>query len=225
MKLALVLSGQLRSFKEGYQYLKTNLLENNNVDIYIHTWSKNWDKTVLELFEPKDILIEDDSIFNNFSNYRIVSNNHPARNTILMYRSIRYADMLRKNSKVEYDWIIRSRFDFALNTKINFNNLDKNKMYFCDTRSNFYATEVHDQFAIATPTDMNIYSSVYENIDKYHSEGCVVNGEDLLIYHLTKNNYIGKHKINYIDLNCPFIGGPYNCGKHSLIRTDMEKWK
>lgn len=225
MKLALVLSGQLRAFEEGFKYIKNNLLDHNDVDVYFHTWSKNWNKIVLNLYKPKDIIIEDDSIFNYFSDYKIVSQNHPARNTILMYRSIKYADILRKNSNINYDWVIRTRFDFALNSKIQFNTLDKTKMYFCDTRSNDEATEVHDQFAITTPDEMNIYSTVYDNIDQYHSEGCLVNGENLLIYHLQKNKLNGKNKINYIDLNPPFINGPYNWGKHSLIRSDMEKWR
>jgi hypothetical protein len=224
MKIALVLSGQLRSVSEGFKYIKQNLLDHYDVDVFFHTWVKNWDRNAIDLYKPKDALIEEDSIFGNFPNYRIVSSSHPARNTILMYRSIKYADMLRKNSHTEYDWIIRTRFDFALNTKIQFNQLDRTKMYFCNTRSNIQSTEVHDQFALATPNDMSIYSSVYDNIHSYHSEGCVVNGEDLLIYHLAKNKCNGSSKIKYIDLNPPFIDGKYNCGKHSLIRNDMEKW-
>ena len=224
MKIALVLSGQLRSVSEGYKYIKQNLLNHYDVDVFFHTWAKNWDRNAIELYKPKDALIEEDSIFDNFPNYRIVSDSHPARNTILMYRSIAYADMLRKHSKIEYDWVIRSRFDFALNVKIDFNQLDRTKMYFCDTRSNAEATEVHDQFAIARPNDMDVYSSVYNNIHSYHSEGCVVNGEDLLIYHLAKNKYNGISKIRYISLNPPFMNGEYNCGKHSLIRNDMKRW-
>lgn len=225
MKLALVLSGQLRSFEQGYEYIKTNLLDYYDVDIFFHTWSKNWNNKVLILYNPKEALVEDDAIFGDFKHYRIVSNSHPARNTILMYRSIKYADMLRQNSGIKYDWVLRTRFDFALNKKINFQDLDPNKMYFCDTRSNVDRTTVHDQFVIATSNNMNIYSDVYDNIEKYHTEGCVINGEDLLIYHLQKNNCLGKNKIEYVNLHPPFINGAYNCGKHSLIRDDMEMWK
>jgi len=225
MKLALVLSGQLRSFEQGYEYIKTNLLDHYDVDVFFHTWSKNWNNKVLVLYNPKEVLVEDDAIFGDFKHYRIESNNHPARNTVLMYRSIKYANMLRQNSGIKYDWILRTRFDFALNTKINFQDLEPNKMYFCDTNSNVDRTTVHDQFVIATSNNMNIYSDVYDNIEKYHTEGCVVNGEHLLIYHLQKNNGLGKDKIEYVNLHPPFINGPYNWGKHSLIRDDMEIWK
>lgn len=224
MKIALVLSGQLRAFQQGYNFIKKNLLDHYDVDVFFHTWSKNWNNKVLELYNPKEALVEDDTVFGKFNGYKIASDNHPARNTIMMYRSIRYADMLRQKSDINYDWIVRTRFDFGLNKKINFEQLNTNKMYFCDTRKNENATTVHDQFAITTPSDMNVYSNVYENIDTYHSEGCVVNGEDLLIWHLNKNNLLGKHKIEYIDLDPPFLHGKYNWGKHSLIRDDMEIW-
>jgi hypothetical protein len=223
MKVALVLSGQLRSWKAGFDYIKRNLLDHYDVDVYFHTWSKNWDAGVIEAYNAKEVLVEDDAVFGNYYGYRIVSHRHPARNTIMMYRSIKYADMLRKNSRVDYGWVVRTRFDFALNAKLHLENLDETKMYFCDTRSNEEKSVVHDQFCIGTPTDMDIYTGLYDNIHRYHEEGCFVNGEDLLEHHLRKHNIVGIRS-EYLDLNPPFVHGNYNYGRHSLIRDDMEKW-
>jgi hypothetical protein len=221
-RIALVLSGQLRSFAKGYEYMFENLLRHHQVDVYFHTWSKNWNHGVLQ-YLPAQFLVEDDKVFGDYPIFRIASPRHPARNTILMYRSIHYADMLRRTSGVEHDWVVRTRFDFALNRKIPFDELDKTKMYFCDTRSNEQKTAVHDQFCIATPQDMDHYSDVYPNIAKYHSDGCVVNGEDLLEHHLKCKGLLGN-KVEYINLNPPFLHGRYNYGPHSLIRDDMENW-
>lgn len=227
MKIALCLSGQIRSFEKGFEYVKSNLLDHYSTDVFIHTWSKNWTNKVIELYSPKDILIEDDSIFQNFSQYKAPSPRHyvlrPARNTILLYRSIRYADILRQSYNEKYDFVIRSRFDFALNVKINFEQLDKDKIYFCNTRANSEKTIMHDQFAIAHPSLMSRYSSLYSNIDTYHYDGCLVNGENLLEYHMLKTKLAPDH-VDYLNLNPPFVDGRYNSGKHSLIRNDMEKW-
>ena len=38
MKVALCLSGQPRVVEVGYQKLKATILDNNDVDIFIHTW-------------------------------------------------------------------------------------------------------------------------------------------------------------------------------------------
>jgi hypothetical protein len=226
MRIALVLSGQLRSFSEAFEYISQNLLANNEVDVYFHTWCKNWNSAVVNKYKPKDYFVELDNLFGLFSecNYVSISPRHPPRNFFMMYRSIMMADLLRQNSNIEYDWIVRTRFDFALNKKIDFTTLSKNKMYFCNTSMNAEHTAMHDQFVVSTPNDMSIYSSVYKNIDQYYSEGCLMNGEDLLQHHFKKHNMFGKDKIGYLDLNPPFMHGQYNYGKHSLIRTDMQNW-
>ena len=38
MKIALCISGQPRSFEKGYEYHYKNIIENNDVDVFIHTW-------------------------------------------------------------------------------------------------------------------------------------------------------------------------------------------
>ena len=97
-------------------------------------------------------------------------------------------------------------------------------MYYCSTRSNADHTAVHDQFVIAQDKEMEVYCSVYDNIDSYHEEGCIVNGENLLEWHLRSSGLLGKDVVSYLDLNPPFMHGQYNYGKHSLIRDDMERW-
>ena len=226
MKIALCLSGQLRSFSETFEYISRNLLANNEVDVYFHTWSKNWNSSVVDMYKPNDYFVELDNLVGLFSesNYTSISPSHPPRNFFMMYRSILMADLLRQSSNIEYDWIVRTRFDFALNKKIDFASLNKDKMYFCNTRMNEKHTAIHDQIVVSTPNDMSIYSSVYKNIDQYYSEGCVLNGEELLEHHLKKHKMLGKDKIDYLDLNPPYMHGNYNWGKHSLTRTDMQNW-
>jgi hypothetical protein len=97
------------------------------------------------------------------------------------------------------------------------------KMYYCNTRANTEKSIVHDQFVVTQPLGMDVYSTVYKNIDQYHDEGCVVNGENLLEWHLRKNGLLAG-VVDYLDLNPPFLHGRFNCGRHSLIRDDMERW-
>lgn len=225
MKIALCLSGQIRSFKIAFEYMNKNLLSCNDVDVYFHTWSKNWDDDVLSLYKPKNFIIEDQSCFRlKKQDYRIAGNNHPAFNTFMMYRSNMMVNTIRKSFDIKYDWIIRTRFDFALNTKIDFSLLNSEKMYYCNTRSNSNYTEVNDQVVISKNEGMDMITSIYHNIDRYHDEGCIVNGENLLQWHLFKNNSLNANVVEYIDLNPPFNDGNYNYGKHSLVRTDMHLW-
>jgi hypothetical protein len=132
------------------------------------------------------------------------------------------ANMLRRSSDISYDWIVRTRFDFALNTKLDFSAMTNGKMYYCNTRANTEKSIVHDQFVVTQPLGMDVYSTVYKNIDQYHDEGCVVNGENLLEWHLRKNGLLAG-VVDYLDLNPPFLHGRFNCGRHSLIRDDIER--
>jgi hypothetical protein len=61
----------------------------------------------------------------------------------------------------------------------------------------------------------------YENIDDYHDQGCRINGEDLLMMHLSKKSLVGD-RIKYHGMNHPFCGGLYNYGPHSLVRDDIQ---
>lgn len=223
-KIALLLSGQLRSFEKGYEYISKNLLTFHDVDVYFHTWSKNWNPLVLSLYNPIMYLVEDQSAFSVSKEYKIASPNHPAINTFGMYRSIMMSNLLRIASGRKYDWLVRTRFDFALNTSLDFTNMRDGRMYYCNTRSNSEHTAVHDQFVVAQSNNMDEYCSLYDNIDCYHKEGCVVNGEDLLEWHLRKKGLVGNNIVSYLDLKPPFMHGRYNWGKHSLIRDDMERW-
>ena len=38
MKIALCFFGQPRFVKKGYEYYKKNLIDNHDVDVFIHTW-------------------------------------------------------------------------------------------------------------------------------------------------------------------------------------------
>ena len=71
-RIALVLSGQLRSFAKGYEYMFENLLRHHQVDVYFHTWSKNWNHGVLQ-YLPAQFLVEDDKVFGDYPIFRIAS--------------------------------------------------------------------------------------------------------------------------------------------------------
>jgi hypothetical protein len=78
MKIALCLSGQPRNIEIGFNKLKNSILDNNDVDVFVHTWydpdnlstrsvipgrenntvSLDADKKILDLYQPKSHRIE-----------------------------------------------------------------------------------------------------------------------------------------------------------------------
>jgi hypothetical protein len=223
MKIALCLSGQARSYKEGYKYYLENLLKYHKVDIYIHTWSFAEVKNYIDLYQATawdyqiPPLTEADKKYTNTPNSEI----HPPRFTECMLYSM---NKCRKLVIGDYDWVIKSRSDYAMNVKIPFDKLDNTKLYIPNCRMVPERDFGNDQFAFGSKDTMMKYMSTWENMDEYYNAGAQFIGEDLMKANLHHHNLHGDNLV-YVNMNNPFPPGNYNGTWHSLIRNDIEQWK
>lgn len=227
MRIALCLSGQARGLYKAYEYVNRNLLSKNDVDVFCHTWDST--KDVESLYKPTGIGYSLSSEMEWNTEYRTRDPiNHPARNTLCFYYSLYCADRYRSEFEerggFKYDVVIRSRYDYAIARPLDFLQFDLKRLWTplikIPMPTGFLCT---DQFAFSNSENMSVYSDVYQNIDRYHQTGTLVNGEDMLARHLEESGI--KDKVSYVDMWDPFLGGKYNYGPHSLIRDDMEEWR
>jgi hypothetical protein len=227
MKVALCLSGQPRGLEKAYEYVSKNILDENDVDIFCHTWDDG--DLVDKVYRPTHLGVTLSSQVKWDGEFRTRDPiNHPARNTICFYYSLYCSDMFRKEYEIRegfrYDVVIRSRYDYAIARPLDFSTIDLTKIWTplikIPMPSGFLCT---DQFAFSNSNNMGVYSDVYPNIGKYHETGTLVNGEDLLARHLRESQLADL--VSYMDMWDPFMGGKYNYGPHSLIRDDMEEWR
>ncbi len=131
MKIAVCISGLPRSYKKGFEELKTHFLDKYECDVYIHTWydtktiyetgHKFVDKSyykfteedyqnILDLYQPKayefqkPILFDCNGVKGTHLGYKL--------NNILSAACSAYSCFnLLKESGIKYDLIIRYRFD------------------------------------------------------------------------------------------------------------------
>lgn len=229
-KLALCLSGQPRSYFDAYQYIKKNLLDHFNVDVFVHSW-KNSNKLIqLKIYEeinsiysPK-LLLFDNALDETINSDLVVPNSsHPAHFCTSMFYSLHKADHFRIASEIclgqRYDFVIRTRFDHALNCVLDFNRMKKGKVYISKDTDGPNPL-LNDQFAIADPETMKIYSSTFLFLRHHYNKGVPLCGHAMLEAQLQ----MFEVPIERIDINHPFQDGKYNIGRHSLIRNDMDKW-
>lgn len=187
MKVAILLSGQPRNYKEGYLELKKSYLDRYDCDVYLHTWTgkkfeatqffadrpknvyeydDNYLSEIQELYKPKSFKFESPIIFDNKG---IVDPmwRQPLQNCKSMWYSIsKTYDLIEK----DYDLYIRSRYDLRFEqATLNLENLDMNKLHVWnwDTDERVKNRGYYDVFAIGNKTNMGIYSSVYSKIDWY----------------------------------------------------------
>jgi hypothetical protein len=227
MRLALCLSGQPRSYKKAFEFISRNLLEKYTVDVFFHTWVNVPENSYIfdelqQLYRPV-IASYDYSLPSNVNSHMLVPNgSHPANFCTSMFYSINVANEYRVKHEVfgafRYDFVIRSRFDFALNKVIDFGSLETNKLYVPKDVEG--PALLNDQFAIADSDTMNVYASTFLYLQKLYNSGVPLCGHEMLQEQLTRNST----PVERIDLDHPFVDGDFNRGRHSLIREDMSKW-
>jgi len=229
-KLALCLSGQARGLSKAHSFIQKNLLDPYNVDVFLHTWKPKGGIAQIQLYE-RMISLYDPILFsydhpipketNQDMMVSIIS--HPANFCTSMFYSIYKSNDLRVRHQIsknkKYDFVIRSRFDLALNAVIDFSKLKKRVVYI--SKDTDHPNPLfNDQFAIADPDTMNIYASTFLHLRNLYESGVKFCGHEMLQEHLTRNNI----SFERIDINHPFVDGKFNIGNHSLVRDDMENW-
>jgi hypothetical protein len=234
VKIALCLSGQPRAFNEGYEFVHKNLLSKNDVTVFIHAWSGEEANGAIKLYKPERYKT-DPALTNDLSKYTNVPPpqpnwkvKDPARATwnqlYSVYQCNKLKSMYESHNNMKFDWVIRSRFDFALNTTIDFKHLDNTKLYIPNCRMTPNRDFGNDQFAFSSSENMDKYADAFNHIDEFYDAGTVMICEDMMGQNWKLHGLVGENLV-YCNMNHPFPPGPNNGTWHSLIRSDFENWQ
>jgi hypothetical protein len=233
MKIALCLSGQARCVKQGYEFVKKNLLDGNDVTVFCHVWESP-EVIDIELYKPEALMIEK-PLTNDLSKYTNVPPpqpnwkvKDPARAAWNLMYSLKVANELKNvyedENNMKFDWVIRSRYDFALNTPIPFAELDNTKLYVPNCRMTPARDFGNDQFAFSSSENMDKYADGFNHIEKHYDSGTIMIGEEMMAANWREKGLVGENLV-YFNPNHPFSPGPYNGTWHSLIREDFDQWQ
>jgi len=167
-----------------YHHLK-HIIEPNNADVFIHSWSTEFEDLLVNLYKPKKYIIEPQIIFDKDS---INKNSIPSRwwSTAMV---MDLKSQFEKENNFEYDWVMLYRFDHVFLVDLNFNKFDNNKIYFrhsngmrapqeyshgypgretclCHKKKGNYGIRLFDAFTFSNSKNMDKFSSVY----RWHQE-------------------------------------------------------
>jgi hypothetical protein len=232
VRIALCLSGQPRSVKQGYEFVKRNILDGNDVTVFCQVWEADGAGD-LDLYKPEVMLMEK-SLNTDLSKYTNVPPpqpnwkvKDPARSTWNQLYAIEVANTLKsvyeQNENMKFDWVIRSRYDFAINVKIPFAELDNSKLYIPNCRQVPNRDFGNDQFAFSSSENMDKYADTYTHLDRFYDSGIQMMCEDMMSANWKVKGLVGENLV-YCNINHPFPPGAYNGTWHSLIREDFEQW-
>jgi hypothetical protein len=233
MKIALCLSGQARCVKQSYEFVKKNLLDGNDVTVFCHVWESP-EVVDISLYQPEALMIEK-PLTNDLSKYTNVPPpqpnwkvKDPARAAWNLMYSLKVANELKnvyeEEHNMKFDWVVRSRYDFALNTPIPFAELDNTKLYVPNCRMTPARDFGNDQFAFSSSENMDKYADGFNHIEKHYNNGTIMIGEEMMAANWREKGLVGENLV-YFNPNHPFPPGPYNGTWHSLIREDFDQWQ
>lgn len=235
MKVAVCISGHPRAYAQGYEYLKRNILDKHDCEVFFHTWANDvyGEEEIFDLYQPA-IGLYDHSMPSTQSQAKMLekytntpnSKRYPPHFTVTAFQSMFYSCMFMAEWEAKhqkFDWVVRTRFDFAINGQIPFDQIGRGKLYIPNCRMVPTRDFGNDQFAFGDPITMKKYMSTFLFLDDYYAQGYQMIGEEMMKANLHNHGLIGD-KLMYVDVNHPFPPGKYNGTPHSLIRDDMDKW-
>ena len=138
MKIALLLSGQPRRYRNGYKELKKWFLDRYDIDVYLHAWeAKEFHKfnffnrgklekihhvdtdlydNLVNWYQPKDYIFEKQI---QFDKKDIKGKNNQRLNSQMgMWMSLKRSWDLMDKSEVQYDLIFKTRYDLLFTHRI-----------------------------------------------------------------------------------------------------------
>jgi len=170
MKVALLLSGDMRDWIINYVYFKQHLLDHYDVDIFISTWRGYKNDEVVNVYNPVAMDIQD---YNRGFNQRWASitnpyeeNREPNVNLVncmsMWYKTWRVNELKNEyqfTMNTKYDLVIKTRPDLKLEEKVILEKPKNNTLYI--PKGWDWSGGVNDLFAYGSSHVINIYSDMF----------------------------------------------------------------
>lgn len=184
MKVALALHGQPRFYRKTYEHFFSNIIEMFDADVFFHTfWSKNMvgsiypcadhakaslsdeDMTVQDdtidwlkfYYNPKEYTFDDYDWFKPDTNYQYASQ-YEVKEILVEYV---------ERTGIQYDLVIRSRFDLMCTQDIDF--IYDDSLWVPSTTP--YPDRENDMFSISNYDTFCKISDAFLNIEEFKAQG------------------------------------------------------
>lgn len=198
MRIALCLhgyynsSGGPQSGDLGYQYIKENIISNNDVDVFVHSWDLQAEDKIKKIYNPTLSVFEPQNNFEEeikkidcewfeegFDRSKTMYKNSVFQSYSFLYSRKAAIELKKKyetENGFEYDCVVLCRFDLGNRgkehpqtfyaTEIDFNpNADMSKLHmkYWDQ----FNWGIPDHWFYSNSKTMDLVSSIYDNLEKY----------------------------------------------------------
>ena len=220
MKLAICLSGQPRDIKNTLKNIKESWSTHQDIDFFFHGWkgennvpfrqdapsdvyTDDLFQYAIEILNPVNYQVEKQIIFEkqyqdsiHWGCYHPRFNTNPSQNIQSQFYSVNKSNQLKssyeQSENFKYDAVLKCRFDYIFTKQYNLLDFNLNTLNIKnDCKHTSYA--INDHIALSNTENIDVYSEIFYNLDKYYEMGIEFNPEVILGYHVHSNN-IGVSK-------------------------------
>lgn len=220
LRVALCISGHLRTFEQNFISVREHILNRFNCDVFIHTWdtlgmpyrqldsrvhnikTDHMVETINRIYAPKKLIIEPTKRFlvSNLM-HKAMIDYRDIPGILSMFYKIEVCNNIKSEYEREnnflYDIVIRFRGDLCMMAPLPINQDTNLNRLFIPQYGNF--SGLCDQFAFGSSQVMDIYSSLYSNLEKHLETGAKLNPEKILLYHVEANHLlVEKSNVKFV---------------------------
>lgn len=186
MKVALLLSGLARKVEQGYNITWKHIIENYDVDVYLHAWKdEEWGEVTRFYPNAKSIYIQEPFKFTKYKEGIKLPHNDTSRplpqydvmscfRQLPMIYSWQNVYQQMYDTQIPYDLVIRSRYDLGNFNPINLNSIDGDFLHHAGNQ-NF----LDDNLCITNYDNANkLYHNVFSKLIEHSRETGVLNSAE-----------------------------------------------
>lgn len=190
-RVALCLFGQMRTYKETYDFLYENVIEEFDPDIFIHTWKEvggTWKESgsinsgevsedeLEQLYSPESVVIEEfqQEYYERLGDVEVPEKvkrlDTFKKGAIPMFYKTYKVNELKREAEIErgstYDIVILVRPDLIILEKLTAEIVENTDIFWCGPKTgNPYL--LHDQYLISNSKNMDYYASIWKKLNEY----------------------------------------------------------
>jgi hypothetical protein len=202
MKVALLLSGLPRKVNEGYEHAWKHIIENYDTDVYLHAWKdEEWELVPKTYSNAKSLQIQEPFKFTKYKEGITLPHSDTSRpipqydvmscfRQLPMFYSWQIGYKPLYDSMIDYDVVIRSRYDLGIRQPINLKEFNMDLINHGTHGTQFF----DDNLCITNKQNSNIlFYNIFDEVIKQGREsGILNNAESSWTNVLQRHNLITK---------------------------------
>lgn len=187
MKVALLLSGLPRKVKDGFDMTWKHIIENYDTDVYLHAWKDEEWESVSQIYpNAKSLQIQEPFKFTKYKKGITLPHSDKSRplpqydvmscfRQLPMFYSWQMVYKPMYDSTIQYDVVIRSRYDLGIKTPVKLEQFNISDIIHADVPGGFF----DDNLCITNKKNSDkLFKNIFDDVIKSGRKNGILNSAE-----------------------------------------------